>query len=237
MIESLRQLTELQKLDERITANEEERARLPSRRSELEESRAAAQAAIELAKQKLEDVELEERRLEGDQSEQEALIEKLGAQTYEVKSQHAYETLRLEIEHAKQAVSDRETRILELMEASDAAQTALGDARAGEREVRSRTASEEETLAKREEQVERELGELRSARVECASVVQAKLLQLYEKIAARRTPALVVVTSDSCPSCRIVISHQRRNEILAASSIVTCRSCDRILLSEHVVAG
>jgi predicted nucleic acid-binding Zn-ribbon protein len=57
--------------------------------------------------------------------DQEALLKRLEGQQFQVKSNDAYTALLHEMEHAKQAISDCETRILESMDAIETSRSEL----------------------------------------------------------------------------------------------------------------
>jgi predicted nucleic acid-binding Zn-ribbon protein len=232
LLEALKKLVEIQAIDTQLAAVEKEEATIPELRASAEQARDRAREELVSAEAALEDAELEERRLEGELRDNEALLDRLDAQTYEVKSTEAYRTLQSEIEHARQAISDGETRILETMERIDETRAELDAAQ--QREVETRGAGEEE-IAKLEERVGNELARLRDLRAECAAAIQADALLQYERIAERRSPALRVVSGKACPSCRMAIQPQKAVEIGAAHAVVTCDSCGRILVSQRAL--
>ena len=120
MLDDLQLLIDLQKLDEQLVASEEESAGLPGRRAERAEMREAAQQRVVAAKEALQEAESEQRHAESALQDQEALIQRLEGQQFQVKSNEAYTALLREMEHAREAISDSETRLLEAMDAIEA---------------------------------------------------------------------------------------------------------------------
>ena len=79
---------------------------------------------------------------------------------------------------------------------------------------------------------------VREARAKVCPDIESKLLEQYEKIAARRRPAVVLISNEMCLGCRVGIPPQSYIEILRAERVVTCGHCHRILLpGEKIGAG
>jgi predicted nucleic acid-binding Zn-ribbon protein len=230
VVEGLQQLIELQKLDEELATHEEEHASLPARREALASQQAAAEAQLAAEREALRAAELEQRQAEAALRDREAAVAKLEGQQFQVKTNEAYTALLREIDHARAAVSGCETRILEAMEAIE---RCAGTVAAAEDEAKTsseRAAAGGRTLAAREAELDARLAELRGRRAEARGRVERDLIELYERIAARKRPAVVTVTKEICPGCRVDIPPQRFVEILSRARVVTCGRCQRILI-------
>jgi predicted nucleic acid-binding Zn-ribbon protein len=235
--EGLQYLLELQRLDSAIVAHREELAALPGKRKQFEELRAAVAEKLEAAGEALQAGELEQRHAEATLQDQEALLRRLEGQQYQVKDNTAYTALLHEMDHAKEAISDCETRILEGMDAVEAAREALAAAQAEERETRERLDSETGDVDAREGQLEGELARLNEQRDQVGPKLDAKILAVYEKISSRRRPALALVSEEMCEGCRVGIPAQNYIEILKGDRIITCGNCHRILLHPEMVSS
>jgi predicted nucleic acid-binding Zn-ribbon protein len=237
VLESLQHLLELQQLDSEIASREEALVSLPGKRKQFEETRAAVAANLAQAHETLQSSELGQREAEATLQDQEALLKRLEGQQFQVKDNTAYTALLHEMDHAKQVISDCETRILEGMEAAEAAREALAAAEAEERETRERLDSEETATDAREEQLQRELAELGAQRGQVGPKLDVKILATYEKILTRRRPALALVSDEMCQGCRVGIPAQNYIEILKGERIITCGNCHRILLHPEMVSS
>jgi len=235
--EGLQYLLELQRLDSEIDRRQEELASLPGKRQQFEESLTAVAAALVSAREALQAGELQQRQAETELEDQESLLQRLEGQQYQVKDNTAYTALLHEMDHAKEAISDCETRILEGMEASEAAREALANAEAEDRETRERVDSEGRYVDSREKQLAEELAQLNAERDQVGPKLDAKILAAYEKIAARRRPALALVSEETCGGCRVGIPAQNCIEILKGERIITCGNCHRILLHPEMVSS
>ena len=237
MLESLQHLLELQQLDTEIASREQELAALPEKRKQFEETRAAVAEELVRARETLQNGELDQRQAEASLQDQEALLRRLEGQQFQVKDNTAYTALLHEMERAKAVISDCETRILEGMDAAEAAREALATAEAEDRATRERLVSEERAADVREEQLQRELAEFNARRVEVGPKLDAKILAVYEKILKRRRPALALVSNEMCQGCRVGIPAQNYIEILKGERIITCGNCHRILIHPGMVSS
>ena len=237
MLEGLNNLVDLQRLDGERTVFEEEFSAIPGKRVSLVEALAHCDKRLEHAKEQLLASELEQRRVEQALQEQEALLQRLEGQQNQVKSNDAYTALLHEMEMAKQAISSCETGILEGMEAVETARETLAADESAVAAERKRVGVTEKTLDERETHLSAEIARLSEAREQVCSGLEAGLLGRYQKILARRQPALVLVTGEMCTGCRVGIPAQDFIEVLKSEKIVTCMSCGRILLHAEKISG
>lgn len=232
MLEGLQSLVDLSQVDVQLADRERERAAIPAKREACAEQRAQAEARLEAAREAVEQAELAQRRSEGEVREHEALLAKLEGQQHQVKTNEAYTALLHEMEQARRAISDAETRILEAMEAIEQANRELAS---GDRDVaglRERLERRERSLDEREEWLQKEISELGQRRDGLARDLDAKLLERYQRIAARRSPAVAVVSQEVCAGCQVDIPPQSYIEILRGEALITCEHCHRILIHQ-----
>ena len=230
MLEGLDKLVDLQRLDSDRAALEAEFAAVPAKRESLADSLARCDVRLETAVERLRAAELEQRRIEQELAEQEALLERLLGQQNQVRSNEAYTALLHEMEAARQAISTCETGILEGMEAVETARESLTREEAEVAAERERVAAATKTLYEREAHLSADLARLRDEREQVCGGLETALLDRYQKILARRQPALVLVSGEMCSGCRVGIPAQDFIEVLKAEELVTCMSCGRILL-------
>jgi hypothetical protein len=234
----MERLLELQRLDDELIAFEEELGAAPGRRSRIEAGRSGGATRLAEAREALEQAEAQQRQIEATLQDQEALLKKLEGQQFQVKSNDAYTALLHEMEAAKRAISDGETQILEGMEAIESARAALATGEAEVAEILGRLDTEEKTLDERERELVAAAARVREARAVVRPDIESKLLEKYEKISARRRPAVVLISNEMCVGCRVGIPPQSYIEILRLERVVTCGNCHRILLPvEKIRAG
>ena len=142
-----------------------------------------------------------------------------------------------ELERAKQAISSCETGILEGMEATETGRETLAAEESEIAAERKRVGENEKVLEDREGYLSNEIARLREAREQVCAGLESPLLDRYQKILARRQPALILVSGETCSGCRVGIPAQDFIEILKAERIVTCGSCSRILLHAEKIGA
>ena len=154
-----------------------------------------------------------------------------------MKSNEAYTALLSEMEQAKNAISDAETRVLEAMEQIEQSRAALSALEGQVRGATERIDAQERELEKRAGSLESEIAALAARRAERCAGVDAALLGRYEKILSRRAPAVALVSKETCLGCRVGIPPQAAIELLKGEEIVTCGTCQRILIREELAAS
>jgi predicted nucleic acid-binding Zn-ribbon protein len=230
VVEGLKHLLELQKLDDELLGLEQEQAGLPGRRARMAEEAAAAEAQLAGARQALDAAGARQREAERNLQDREALLRRLEGQQHQVKTNEAYTALLHEMEVARQGISDCETRILESMDAIEAARADVAAAERAQRETHVRLEKEERALGAREPELAHGIQELRVRREAICTHVGAELLSLYARVSSRRRPAVVRISRGICEGCRVDIPPQSFIEILRAERVIACGHCQRILV-------
>ena len=230
MVEGLKRLIELQELDDELAKLEEEQRALPARREALAAQRSAAEERLAASRVSEREAEAGQRQAERDLQDREAALAKLEGQQHQVKTNEAYTALLREIDHAREAISSCETRILEAMEATQAGAEATAAAEAALKAAGEREVAEDRSLAAREAELTARIAELRAGRAELRGQVERSLAELYERIALRRRPAVVQVTRGICTGCRVDIPPQTFVDLQSRKRVVTCERCQRILV-------
>lgn len=226
----MRQLILLRDIDAEIALAVGKLAQIPGERESIEGGLVAARENLAQAKQLLESEEVEERRLEGQMREQEALLQRLNGQSAQVTSPQAYQALQHEIEHAVAASSEFETRALELMESIDRVRGELAEAEGRLQEAEEQTPARLEELSLSEKRLTAEREALLERREKAGQQLDASLLAHYERVAQQRRPAVGIFEGKVCPECRIAVPTMRASEIQRAQKVHACSSCRRLLV-------
>jgi uncharacterized protein len=233
-MQGIKELLELSRVDMQIAELEAEKGGLPTARATLVAERAKGLTAVEAAQAALVAAEQEQRRHEAAVADREALVKKLEGQQHQVKTNEAYKALLHEIDQARAAISDAETKILEAMEGIEACRAELERARGGVKGIEERTAQQERVFAEREKALDQSLGNLRRDRESLVSGIEASQLARYDRIASRRRPAVAMAVKGSCVGCHVTIPPQTILHLRRGDGLQTCGNCQRILvLAEH----
>jgi hypothetical protein len=230
MQQGIQALIELSRVDVQIAELEDEKSGLPAARAALQQEREKGNAAVEAAQAALTAAEQEQRRHEAAVADREALVAKLEGQQHQIKTNEAYKVLLHEIDQARAAISEAETRILEAMEGIETARAALERAHAGAKGIEDRAVQQERSFSEREKSLDQALGNLRRDREALVAGVEAPLLARYDRIAARRRPAIALAIKGSCMGCHVSIPPQVVLELRRGAGLHTCGNCQRILV-------
>jgi predicted nucleic acid-binding Zn-ribbon protein len=235
VIADLHKLFSLQETDIQIRSFEQELAQIPETLSQAREQRALAKVQMEEVKKALEEERGEQRRVESNLNDAETLLNHLEANSSQVKSNEAYTAMLVEIEAAKEKISVSETQILEGMESLETTASRLEEASRFSADTDARVAEEEEGIAKREEELKGEVERQQAIRAKRQALVAPEALRIYDRVAARKLPALAGVVGKLCGKCHAVLPAQLAVEAREGKSIVSCRGCKRILVPDKVM--
>jgi predicted nucleic acid-binding Zn-ribbon protein len=235
VLDGLRRLIDLQRIDEELSKLGAESDAVPIRRAEAQEAREASEQRVADARNALGEAEHERRAVEAELADKEAHVLHLQGQSAQVKTNKEYTTLLHEIEHDRAAISDCETRILELMDEIDAARVKLAAAEEAHGELEARLSGEETAIESRARELEKDLARAREERTKIVESLEPALLRRYDAIAKSRTPALSIAADELCLGCRVRIPPQAYNDVIHGESIVACGSCHRILVHEGLL--
>jgi hypothetical protein len=229
---------DLWRVDDALHGVESQLAELPVRRAAGEREREAADAGVAEAKAALQAREKELRDAETHLAEEEAQIRRLKAEQGATKDNNRYRAIDdVDIPAVRRNCESIETRILEASYACDDARRALKAAEESARSVSRRVAELLAQIDARAGELGKETERLRAVRAEHAERVEPELRAHYERVAARRRPALAMVSGDMCTGCRVGVPPKTLVELIGAERVVACESCKRILIHADLLAG
>src|SRR5208337_3719864 len=125
MHSDLNKLIDLQQVDSRIAALQQEVAALPAEVRQIEAKLAGSQARVEAVKAAMKADENARRKHESDIQDQQQKISKYRDQSLNVKTNLEYKALMEEIKFAEQKIAASEDKILEIMVAADCRKESL----------------------------------------------------------------------------------------------------------------
>ncbi|MCK5218711.1 hypothetical protein KAR10_04265 [bacterium] len=189
--------------------------------------------ALDGRKRELEQLKKERHGVELSFKEKQALIQKLGGQLFEVKTNAAYNTLSSEINQHKQENSLLEERALEMMMAED-------DLLAGIAQAEKVLAGEEQREAALKDEIQREISnwekeidDLQAQWKISSQEVKPVYLERYCRLRdAKGGRAVVKIENDICDGCRMAIRPQAVIELQKYRELLCCDNCARILYVE-----
>jgi predicted nucleic acid-binding Zn-ribbon protein len=231
-------LLKLQKADRDLDALRAKIAEVPEDvaaiRKEIEDENEKLKSSHEKSKE----VQAKKKDRETTMAQKEEAIKKHQGELNQVKSNEAFKALLKEIDDEKNAVGELETEILELMDEVDAVRKEEAGIQ-GQIDgfVKEREGHIAELEAKKAD-LEKDLAEWEKGRLAIFESLPADLSDFYEKTRERRGGVAVSPLKEkSCSVCKMNQPPQAVVNVNKGSLIVTCDSCQRILVpAEKAVA-
>jgi predicted nucleic acid-binding Zn-ribbon protein len=230
MFEAIEKLLVLQDRDRSILQLRDELARIEPQREMLNARAAGAQTTLDAAKTRAKQLESDRKKLELEVESKKQQIEKYSLQQFQTKKNEEYRALAHEIELCKQAIVKLDDQQIELMEKAEGVQKEVQAANQASGEARKVAEGQIADLAKREENLKKELAGLESNRAELLAAVDASTASRYERLLKNKGATVVVgVQHGVCGGCHMKLPAQILVTCQAQAEIVTCINCGRIL--------
>lgn len=227
----IEKLLVVQDRDTKVRKIEQELARLPKERAELENRIASEQEEIGAAAEALKAKEVERNELDAEVQSKEAAIKRFRNQQLEVKKNDEYRALTHEIEQAQAAIADLEEREIGLMLEID---TARGTYESEKARIEERIAGERERIAKLDERaanLESAAGEARAELEKARGDVDPEYLRHYDRVKqiAKRPPFVVPVEDHKCGGCHLRVSNEVSRGAVESGEPHFCDQCARMV--------
>lgn len=227
----LKNLVELQQLDDTIRALEAEIRSLPRKIAAIESQLTEHIASVEAAKKKVAENQKSRRKREGDIVALREKISKHKDQMLEVKTNEQYRALQHEIEFHEAAISKLEDEILSEMIESESLERQVRTSEQSLAEERGRADAEIRAARERKQQDEDKLKEARSQREQIRSLLSEPIYSDYERISvAKKGRAVATVSNAACEACHVRLRPQAFNDVQTNDQILNCESCGCILV-------
>jgi hypothetical protein len=231
--EQLDLLWELQRIDLDLKGMKEERDRFPGAKRELEEKKKIEKDRIQKEREKIELLEKERRRREGNLMTEQDRIKRAEGRMFEVKTNKEYQALLAEIEGIKETTGREEEEILQVLEEIDELKKDLGKREKELAAILAKIESEEKTIEERMAQNDRVWKTRNERRDVVSKHLESKLFKLYNTLKEKRQGIGVVgVKQETCQGCFVHIPPQMFIEVQKNNALIRCPNCNRILYWE-----
>ena len=231
-------LKELQKLDNRIEQARRRIAEFDPRLQEVEEPALLLQSELGTTKARLQELKLEERRLELSTEEKRTRRKRLDERLGSVRNLREEAAVSAELEMVKRTLQNDEQETLSLLDQLRKMEERARELENNYAEASERVGPERDQLMAERAEAEKELEALRAERGRFASAVNTAELKIYDAIrAGGRTTAVADLTEDgACGHCFGMVPLQLRNEIRHGAELIRCESCGVILTASTTAA-
>ena len=230
MLEVIEKLLILQDRDRRIKETQAELSTVEPQRQGARQRDAGAQAALEAAKTRCNQIESERKRLEVEVEGKKTQIEKYANQQFQTRKNEEYRALANEIDGCKAAIFKLEDEQLGLMEQAEVAAKELAKAKQGAVDAKKEIEAQIAVLNEREQIMKTQLAEMESNRDQLAAAVDESALFKYERLFRTKSGRVVVgVDHGVCGGCHMRLPVQTLVSCQSGEEIVTCINCGRML--------
>lgn len=224
-------LKELQRLDMRIHTARERIRDFDPQFEEVEEPVLVLESELGTSRNRLKEMQAEERRLERSTEEKRERVKKLDERLGGVRNLREEAAVSAELEMVRRALQNDEQEAMTLID-----QVRKGEERVSELEAAFAEASElvepkkKALLAEREE-AKKDLDLLEKRRESFAAELEREELRIYDAIRGKGQRAAVAeLTEDgACGNCFGIVPPQHQNEIRHGDTLIRCEACGVIL--------
>lgn len=227
----MRNLLELQKLDEKINACKRTEVEIPKQKTKYDIHRKRLQKELAESEQSITQLQLEQKDCEGVIEQKTAQIQKYNEQLNSVKKNEEYQALLHEIELEKKGIAVKEERILNILVELDDGKEKLDE---DKKRIKAETDEIDRECAKIDDELKEAIqirNLLEEQRTPLMTDIPDLLATRYERLRKNYKIGAVVVPvrNEVCAGCHMHILAQVVNEVMAGHKIHGCQHCGRLL--------
>ena len=226
----LQKLIDLQRVDKELMRIEELKGDLPDKVEAIRQSLEEHQATLEESKDRLQEIEKEERKHESSIEDVTSKIKEKQDQLYLVTTNKEYDALTSEIEQFKKSVDESEMQMVKLSDEADQLKETVAMEERQVEDLETDLKKREAKLKKTIDKTEKEQASLENEREEIVQDIPRSKLSRYNRIRnARHGLAVVPVVRGACGGCLQRIPPQNLVEIRTGNRMIPCEICGRFL--------
>lgn len=227
-------LKELQRLDEEIRAARDFLAGFDPLLAEVEDPALRLEAEVERTRSRLQEMRLEERRLDSSTREKRTRIEKLTDRLNLVRNVREESAVNTELDMVRSALEADERETLSVLDQIRKFELRLEEETSEWEQARAEVEPKQKELLQKREEAQTGLASMQSERDAFAASIPQEELRVYEAIhSGGRRQALAVLTEDgACGACFSMIPLQLQQEIRTGTSLIRCEACGVILAAQ-----
>jgi len=140
-----------------------------------------------------------------------------------------------EVENKRKAISDRESELKKVSEASAASGAQLDSRNKDVEGLRGQLAASEAEQAAQLAQLEAGLAEARAARDAARAAVDKQWLKIYDSVSQKKGYGIAPVIKGVCQGCHMALPPQLNNILARMESIETCPRCGRLVYRKELL--
>jgi predicted nucleic acid-binding Zn-ribbon protein len=230
ILDQIRKLVELQKIDEEIYRYKKEAEEKPAQLAVLQQQFEGKKAELKKLEEKSKTLLVERKSFEVELQSKEDGIAKANAQLSLLKTNREYTAKMGEIEGLKADKSLVEEKILLSYDEVDAINGQINKEKGVVAEEEKKYLAQKKEVDDTVKELQEKIKSLDAQRHQITPEISKVNLDRYEKILVNKHGlAIVPIVGNTCGGCYMNIPHQVTNDIRAHDRLVLCEMCARIL--------
>jgi len=223
-------LLKLQMIDYDIGELERSKEYLPDMMENLKREIVEAKEKVDATAALLTQIKVDQKALELDVSTREASLAKLQQQMMSIKTNKEYDALVAEIDAVKGAISQAETKIVELMDKVKAFEKELPEHQERSNQIAENNGRQLQILQEKVSSIGEKMAAKDNERKASIGHMPPQILSVYERVRkGKGGSAVIVIRRRACGACQSSLTPKKVQEIKRADKIHTCDVCGRIL--------
>lgn len=230
MQEGLLQLLQLQDVDLALRELEKVRDHYPGEISACEKEIADAQRGLVELEETLEELSRQQRQIERELEDSKVSLKQHEERFAVVATNKEYDALQLEIEACKSGISERESRILDIIESTEKISEQIEGEKVGVEEDCSEQQGRIDELQSKLATLQQEVDGIMARREAISKDIDARLLALYARRRKGNSLGVAGLRKGACGSCFRELPAQQKSDVRRSEQLNTCESCGAILV-------
>lgn len=228
---SQKTLLDLQKIDAEIQQADRRKQEYGPQLEEVGETVTRLEGELEQARNRLNELTLDERRLESAARDKKARLDKLQERLNSVRNLREEAAVHAEADLVRRAMEADEHEALSVLDLIKRAEERIGELERDFQSAQAEVAPRRTELLEAQQAVQGEIDALNERRAGIAAQVPSDQRSYYERIQekGRRVVVAALTEDGACGNCYAVIPLQLQNEVRRGGALIRCESCGVIL--------
>ena len=200
----------------------------------MESRTAGTTSALDEAKHKAKELEMQRKALENEVGTRRTKIEKYQNQKLETKKNDEYQAISHAIGSLEKEITALEDQELELMDAAEKQKPVIAAAEKEAAATKAQVQAQFADLDAKVKSIEAQVKEVEAERARLASEVEEDLLDTYQRLfETKDAQAVVPLTNEICQGCHVKSQTHVIHAVKAGKVVTHCLYCGRILYPEY----
>ncbi|MDX2093542.1 MAG: C4-type zinc ribbon domain-containing protein [Kofleriaceae bacterium] len=235
MREQLVFLLQLQQADVKVRELESAVNQLPAKLDPLRRDLAKLQTMLDGERAKLAETDAWRKQQQELLDREREALKAAQSKMQVVKNSKEFSAASREVENKRKSISDRESELKKVSEASAASTTQLATRDKDVETVRTELTTSEAAQKDQLTELQTALGEAKAARDTARNSVEKQWLKIYDSLVGKKGYAVAPVVKGVCQGCHMALPPQLNNILARMESIETCPRCGRLVYRKELL--